>query len=126
MSCSCDLLAVVICLQATTLAQTAAPVIIGVTPPVVFAPSGAPSGTVNLSVSGTGFVQGSTVNWKGSALATTFVSSTQLATQVPASMIVLSGAFNITVANPDGATSSPFPFRVEPWLSSINPMAFAV
>src|SRR6266513_1254896 len=60
-----------------------------------------------LTVNGTNFVSTSTVNWNGTALTTTFVSSTQLTAAVPASLIATAGTASITVANPcAGATST--------------------
>jgi hypothetical protein len=61
-----------------------------------------------LTVNGTGFVSGSTVNWNGSALATTFVSGSQLTATVPASDIVKASTASITVVNPGpgGGTSN--------------------
>jgi hypothetical protein len=38
-------------------------------------------------VNGTGFISGSAVNWNGTALSTTFVSSSQLTATIPASDI---------------------------------------
>ena len=54
----------------------------------------------NLTVQGAGFVAGSTVNWGGSPLSTTFVSSDNLTAAVPASSIASTGTAIITVSNP--------------------------
>ncbi len=60
-----------------------------------------------LTVNGTNFVSTSTVNWNGTVLTTTFVSSTQLTAAVPASLIATAGTASITVTNPcAGATST--------------------
>ncbi len=61
-----------------------------------------------LTVNGTGFVSGSTVNWNGTALATIFVSSSQLTATVPATNIVDASTTSITVVSPTpgGGTSS--------------------
>ena len=53
-----------------------------------------------LTVNGTGFVSGSTVNWNGSALATTFVSGSQVTATVPASNIGKRGTASVTVSSP--------------------------
>jgi len=53
-----------------------------------------------LSVNGTGFVSASTVDFNGTALATTFVSSKQLTAVVPASDIATAATASITVVNP--------------------------
>lgn len=61
----------------------------------------APGGTVfTLTVNGTGFVSGATVNFGGTALTTKFVSSRQLTAAVPASAIATAGTASITVVNP--------------------------
>src|SRR5207247_2356000 len=60
-----------------------------------------------LTVNGTKFVSAATVNWNGTPLATTFVSSTQLTATVPAALIATAGTASITVVNPSpGAASS--------------------
>jgi hypothetical protein len=63
---------------------------------------------ITLSVNGTGFVSGATVNWNGTALATTFVSQAQLTATVPAYDIANAGTTTITVTNPGpgGGTSN--------------------
>src|SRR5438094_1645396 len=59
-----------------------------------------------LTVNGTNFVSGSTVQWSGTALTTTFVSTTQLTATVPASLIATAGTASITVVTPCGGTSN--------------------
>jgi len=53
-----------------------------------------------LTINGTGFVSGSVVDWNGSALTTTFVSSSRLTAAVPASDISVAGTASVTVTNP--------------------------
>src|SRR5438874_5611346 len=67
-----------------------------------------------LTVNGTNFVSTSTVNWNGAPLATSFVSSTQLAATVPASLVATAGTASITVVNPSpgGGTSSAQTFTI--------------
>ncbi|MGA3327934.1 MAG: choice-of-anchor D domain-containing protein [Terriglobia bacterium] len=60
----------------------------------------------NLTVNGTGFVSGATVNWNGAALTTTFVSSQQLTATVPAANIASPGTAWVTVVNPGTALVS--------------------
>ena len=67
--------------------------------PSAVAPGG-PSFTLTLN--GTGFVSGSTVNWNGVALATTVVSSSQLTATVPTGNIANAGTVSITVTTPGG------------------------
>jgi FG-GAP-like repeat/Cep192 domain 4/HYDIN/CFA65/VesB-like, Ig-like domain len=67
-----------------------------------------------LMVNGTGFVNGATINWNGSPLATTFVSYKQLTATVPAANIAGSQTASITVTNPKpgGGISNPVPLQV--------------
>jgi FG-GAP-like repeat/FG-GAP repeat len=53
-----------------------------------------------VTVNGTGFVSGSSINWNGTPLATTFVSSSQLTATVPASNIAKASTASITVSSP--------------------------
>jgi len=81
---------------------TPAPTITSISP--TSANSGDPNFT--LTVNGSGFLNGAIVDFnnsttfRGSALATTFVSSTQLTAVVPASAITLPGPFTVNVLNP--------------------------
>ena len=68
-----------------------------------------------LTVTGSGFVSGSTVQWNGAARTTTFVSATQLTAAIPASDIASPGTANVTVTNPapGGGTSNSVAFTVQ-------------
>lgn len=57
------------------------------------------SPTFTLTVNGTGFVDGSTVQWNGQNLQTTFVSTTQLQATVPAALVAEEGNASVTVNN---------------------------
>jgi hypothetical protein len=61
-----------------------------------------------LTVNGTGFVSGASVNWNGSARATTFVSTAQLTATILASDIAIASTASVTVVNssPGGGTSN--------------------
>ncbi len=79
-----------------------------------------------LTVSGSGFVTSSVVNWNGTALSTVFSSTTQLQAQVPASMLVQGTTVPVTVTSPTpgGGTSSTQTFTVTnptPALNTISP-----
>ncbi len=77
-----------------------------------------------LTVNGTNFVSGSTVNFNGNARTTTFVSATQLRAAILASDIATTGIFNVTVTNPGDGTSNAVSFTVEtpqPAITSISP-----
>ena len=65
-----------------------------------------------LTVNGTNFVSGSTVNFNGNGRTTTFVSATQLTAVILASDIATAGTFNVTVTNPSGGTSNAVSFTV--------------
>jgi hypothetical protein len=78
--------------------------------PTTAAPGG-PSFT--LTVNGTGFVSGATVQWNGAALATHFASASQLTATVPASDVATAGTAVIAVANlAPGGVSNPQLFSV--------------
>jgi FG-GAP-like repeat/Abnormal spindle-like microcephaly-assoc'd, ASPM-SPD-2-Hydin len=66
------------------------------------APSSTPPGgpSFTLTVHGSGFVSGATVNWNGSALASSFVSVDELTATVSASDIAIATSAAITVTNP--------------------------
>jgi YVTN family beta-propeller protein len=82
-----------------------------------------------LTINGTNFVAASTVNFGGSAPATTFVKSTQLTAAIPFSSIASAGTSAVTVTNPapGGGTSNAINFTVTsvvatvPTISSIFP-----
>ena len=59
-----------------------------------------------LTVTGTNFVNGSTVRVGNSNRATTFVSATQLTATIAAGDIATAGSLDITVTNPNNATAS--------------------
>ena len=67
-----------------------------------------------LTVNGSSFVNGSTVQFNGTNYGTTFVSSTQLTAAIPASAITTHGTVNVAVVNPgsSGTTSNTQTFSV--------------
>ena len=70
--------------------------------PLIYLPlvptSVAPGGSgFTLTVNGTGFASGATVNWNGVALATTFAGNEKLTATVPAAKIALPGTASISV-----------------------------
>jgi hypothetical protein len=78
----------------TVSATPAGPSISGISPSSV----SAGSGTFILTVNGSGFTASDVVTWNGTALATTFVSSTVLQATVPASLIAQQGPVSIAVS----------------------------
>lgn len=82
-----------------------------------------------LTVNGTNFVSGATVNWNGAALVTAFVNASQLTAAVPAGLIATMGTANVTVADPGGATSTGATFTVNrppPTITSLSPSSATV
>ena len=79
------------------LAQNPVPFVDQPLVPAAVRPGGA---GFTLTVNGTGFVAGATVNWNGSGLATTLVSGSQLTAIVPAANIASANAASVTVGNP--------------------------
>ena len=104
--------ALILCglMSAVVFAQTPVPFLSQPLVPDAMAPGG-PDFT--LTVNGAGFVSNSVVNWNGSALATQFVSSSQLTATVPAANIATVATAWVTVANPaPGGTSNTVFFTV--------------
>ena len=79
-------------------------------------PDSTPAGGTDftLTVTGTGFVGGATVDWNGSPRLTRVFSSTQLTAQITAADIAAAGSVPVTVFNPapGGGTSPAVPFLV--------------
>ncbi|MGH9498795.1 MAG: IPT/TIG domain-containing protein [Terriglobales bacterium] len=91
-------------------------------------PSKAQAGgpTFTLTVNGSNFVSSSKVYWNSDKLTTTFVSSTVLKANVPASEIKTAGTASVVVFNPTpgGGTSNAKSFTIYnpvPSLTSLNP-----
>ena len=68
-----------------------------------------------LTVTGSGFVTGSTVNWSGAARTTTFVSGTQLTAAIAAADVATAGTAQVTVVNPSpgGGPSAALTFTIQ-------------
>ncbi|MCX6290225.1 MAG: IPT/TIG domain-containing protein [Bacteroidetes bacterium] len=85
------------------------------------------SAAFTLTLNGNNFMNGSVVNWNGTALATTFTSATQLSAAVPATNISAAGTVSVTIFNPapGGGTSSAQTFTITsnpvPVLTSMSP-----
>jgi len=84
------------------------PVLSGLSPNSI----SAGTGSFTLTVSGSGFVNGSVVQWSGAPLSTAFASSSQLTASVPADLIASAGNTSVGVQNPDGAISNLLPFAI--------------
>jgi streptogramin lyase len=104
-----------------TQALSSAPAISNLSPA-----STAPGGTTfTLTVNGTSFVPGAGVDWNGTALATSFVSATQLTASVPATLIASAGIATVAVVNPGAVTSGGvgFPIQSGPEATAVSPGA---
>lgn len=98
----------------TATAQNPVPLVDQPLVPDTVAPGG-PAFT--LSVNGTGFVSGATVDWNGAPLPTTFVSGSKLTAAVPAGNVAAAGTASITVVNPSpggGSSNSAFLTIISP------------
>jgi len=93
-------------------------------------PSSATAGgaAFTLTVNGSGFISGSTVQWNGANRTTTYVSATQLTAAITAADIVSAGTKPVTVVNsaPGGGTSNALSFTIQaltpqPTLTSLSP-----
>ena len=76
------------------------------------------SSDLTVTVNGANFTPGSTVQWNGTSLATTFVSSSQLTAVIPASLLAQAGTASVTVSTPGIGSSSAQTFTVSPSTSS--------
>jgi Galactose oxidase, central domain len=83
---------------------------------VTISPAGNRAGSpaFTLTVNGTNFLSSSVVNFGGTTVATTFVSSTQLTGAIPVAAIASSGTPTVTVTNPapGGGTSNAVNFTI--------------
>jgi uncharacterized protein (TIGR03437 family) len=93
-----------------------------------FSPGSATAGAqgFNLTVNGGGFLSGAVVQWNGTSLPSTFISSAQLVASVPSTLIAAAGSATIGVINPGGGLSNVLPFSVAaagtlPGISSLTP-----
>ncbi|MGC2638503.1 MAG: choice-of-anchor D domain-containing protein [Acidobacteriaceae bacterium] len=69
-----------------------------------------------LTLTGTGFVAASVVNWNGNPLATSYVSGNEITASIPDSDLATVGSAQVTVVNPapGGGTSSAQTFTINP------------
>jgi sugar lactone lactonase YvrE len=88
--------------------------------------SAAPGGAAfTLTVNGTDFVSGATVDWNGTALTTHFASATKLTASVPATLITSAGIATVTVVDPGAVTSGGVGFTIQfgPAATAVSPGA---
>lgn len=106
----------------TIIPATPTPELTGLNPASVTAGSG----TITLTLNGSGFVPLSSVRWNNAPRSTTFINDSQVTANIPASDLVLAGIANLTVVNPSpgGGTSNSLSFTINnptPTLNSISP-----
>jgi hypothetical protein len=77
-------------------AELLPPTLTAISPSSVLAGSGA----TTITVTGTNFISGSTVDVNGTAVSTTFISSTELTAIIPATDLQSAGMASVTVVNP--------------------------
>jgi hypothetical protein len=80
--------------------------------------------TFTVTVYGSGFFSGATVKWNGIAVATSYISSTQLQATVTTAAARGSGVASVTVTNPIGLTSGSLPFTLLPYIGGLSPNQF--
>ncbi len=80
------------------------------------------SAALTITASGTGFVSASLIEWNGASLTTTYVSSTSLSAQIPASDLSSTGTASITVNTPapGGGASGPITFTISPAATTLT------
>jgi hypothetical protein len=93
-----------------TIATNPVPTLTSISPNTAAAGSAA----TTITATGTNFVSTSTVNWNGTALATTYTNSTTLTATVPSSDLTTAGTASVTVVNPTpgGGTTSAVTFTI--------------
>ncbi len=91
-------------------ASNPAPVLTGISP----ASASAGTGQLTITLTGSNFVSSSVAQWNGTALSTTYTSSTQLSAIIPANNLSTTGTASVTVftAAPGGGTSTARTFTI--------------
>ena len=82
-------------------------------------PTTVPAGNSSFAITviGTGFANGATIDWGGTSLTTTYVSSTELRATVSAALVASTGTAQVTVVNAasqGGTTSAPTVVTITP------------
>jgi hypothetical protein len=84
------------------------PTITSLTPPNAVNGSGATA----LTVKGTDYVDGASIDWNGAPLPTTFVTAGKLTTTIPSADLASPGTASVSAVNPDGTTSTAATFTI--------------
>lgn len=117
-------------LSAPTPSENPAPSITSISPSAVTVGSAG----FTLTVTGSGFVSSSKINWNGVERATTYTSPTQLSATIPASDLLNPGSITVTVVNPapGGGVSNSYTITVKaqsygkPVITKLNPTSATV
>ncbi|MBI5726974.1 MAG: hypothetical protein HY965_03935, partial [Ignavibacteriales bacterium] len=80
------------------------------------------SGPFTLTVNGSKFIAASVVVWGSKTLSTTYVSPTKLEAIVQPVDMAAQGLVQVTVFTPNGGSSSPLPFTINPGVNSPVPV----
>ena len=98
-------------IQVNPVASTASPIpfLNQLLNPTAVAPG---SAAFTLTVNGTGFVSGATINFNGSPLTTTLIDQSHLSASVPATSVATAGTASITVSNPGSIRSNVIYFPI--------------
>ncbi len=85
------------------------------------------SSSLPITITGSGFVSGSVVNFNTTSLTTVFGSATSLTATIPANLLTSVGTAMVTVSNPDGSVSSAVSFAIlsDLAISSVSPTSVA-
>jgi hypothetical protein len=89
------------------------------------------SSSITLTVTGSNFIKGATVNWNGTVLPTTFVNSGKLTTVISATNLSVAGQYQVAVTNPapGGGISKVLDFAVNnpvPSILGLKPLPVVV
>jgi len=106
--------------SSTTPPTSTSPVISTISPSTATAGGAA----FTLTVDGSSFVSGATVQWNGSARTTTFGTASHLTASITAADVATAGTASVVVANPDGTKSSTASFTITasaPVIASLSP-----
>jgi uncharacterized protein (TIGR03437 family) len=77
------------------------------------------SGAITVTATGSSFTAGESIQWNGTPLSTTFVSSSQLTGTVPANLLTVAGSATVTVSGAAG--SQTFTITPAPVVAAISP-----
>ncbi len=106
----------------TAVGNNPVPTLVSISPSSVTAGAS----TFTLTVTGSNFINSSTVKWNGSPLTTTYLSGTQLTATVNSSLVGVAGTAGVTVFTtaPGGGTSGIINFTINPIGTTVKKFLF--